>query len=343
MPDAELYVTEADLPGAILSHAPICEILPGTSVRKPDATPFDFAHGKCGIVHHRGDKYGVQWAGSDSVFEYPSETLFSVAKEAVNPAAEIETKVAARPAEAKLIRVTDQASLDAVADRLAVNKALQKEASEIFDGVISAAHEAHKKAIAAKKRVTDPLTTEETILKSACQHYIVEQRRIQEENERIARLAREAEERRLLAEAEEKRQREEKDLNERLAREHAERIEQHLNDLPADTPVEVVQAICDLPAPEAVTLPMDIPELPAVVRSTPAVSLPKGLSVSEKYKAVVTNLSLLCRAVADGSVPSSYVEPNMTALNARARADKQAMNVPGVKVERDFSTAQRSR
>ena len=55
-----------------------------------------------------------------------------------------------------------------------------------------------------------------------------------------------------------------------------------------------------------------------------------GISTRENYKARVTDLRKLCLAVAKGQVPISYVEANMTALNARAKADKLTMAVPGV-------------
>lgn len=261
----------------------------------------------------------------------------------LEPAAAIHAKVATRPAEARAIEVLDQVTLDAVGERLAINKALQKEAAEIFDPVIAKSHEAHKSALAAKKRVTDPLTSEEAILKLAAQKYIVEQRRIAEELEREERIRREAEERRLLAIAEEERRAKEAEINAALEAEHAAEVERALEALPLDTAADVVEAICNTPAPEPIRIPLDIPEFAPAVRQAPAVVMPKGLGVSERYKAVVTSITLLCKAVAEGKAPATYVEANMTALNARARADRQAMSVPGVKVERDYSTSQRSR
>jgi hypothetical protein len=57
----------------------------------------------------------------------------------------------------------------------------------------------------------------------------------------------------------------------------------------------------------------------------------------------VTNWTLLARAIGEGKVPASYGEPVMKNLNARARADGPAMNIPGVKVVPVARTAQRSR
>lgn len=268
----------------------------------------------------------------------------------VDPAAAIENKVAPRVAEARLMVVTDQSTLNAVGDRLAINKALQKEAGDIFDPVIAAAHEAHKKAIAGKKKVTDPLTQEESILKLVAQGYVVEQRRLAAEAERIEQAVREATQRRLLAIAEEERKAREREINDRLEREHAEEVERAIEAAeanPGSWPEDVaaeVQAIIASPAPEPVHIPLDIPEMPAV--AAPAVAtpvLPKGMSVSDKVKVTVTNITLLCRAIAEGKAPANYVEANMKALNARARADGLAMSIPGVKAERDYTTGQRTR
>ena len=52
---------------------------PGDRVRRPDATIFDFAHGRTGTVHVEDDPYGpgkrwgVQWDGDARIFQYPPE------------------------------------------------------------------------------------------------------------------------------------------------------------------------------------------------------------------------------------------------------------------------------
>ncbi len=259
-----------------------------------------------------------------------------------DPETAIALKVAPRVAEAQLIKVVDQPTLNIVGERLAANKALQKEAAEVFDPVIQAAHEAHKKAIAAKKKITDPLTQEEAILKGAAQVYVLEQQRLASEREREERQRREAEERRLLLQAEEDRKRRQEEINAQLEKEHAEEVERALENLPADTPQEVIQAICESPAPEPVIIPLEIPELAPVVPVS-TVQMPKGMSITKRYKAEVTSLALLCRAVAEGKVPSSYVTANMSALNTRANADKLEFSVPGVRAVPDSTMSQRSR
>lgn len=67
----------------------------------------------------------------------------------------------------------------------------------------------------------------------------------------------------------------------------------------------------------------------------PTVILPKrelndGISKRVSWHAEVTDLKALVQAVASGALPLSYIEPNMAALNQRARGDKAEMRVPGV-------------
>ena len=309
----------------------------------------DLAYQRTGTVNIEDGKTGIQWDGGETVYEYPGDTAVvqvswrSIAPQS-DPAVEIENAVAPRPAEARAIKVIDQATLDAVGERLAANKALQKEADRIFDPVIATGLAAHRAAIAAKRKVTDPLTQEETILKGAAQGYILEQRRIADEAEHKAREVREAEERRLLAEAEQRRQEEQARINAALALEHAEEVERALVDAEqSGASQEEIAAICETPAPEPVVIPLDIPVFAPAKAVVPAVSLPKGMSVATTYTAEVTNWTLLARAIGEGKVPASYGEPVMKNLNARARADGPAMNIPGVKVVPVARTAQRSR
>ncbi len=263
----------------------------------------------------------------------------------VDPAVAIENKVAPRVAEARLLKVIDQVTLNAVAERLAINKALQKEAGEIFDPVIAAAHDAHKKAIAGKKKVTDPLTQEEGILKLVCNTYLSEQERIERARLEQERLAREAEERRLLAEAEETRKRLEQETNERIQREHAEEVERVAQELEASgASAQEVYEVLETPAPAPVSIPLDIPVLPvAPVRQAPAIVTPKGMARRVTFKAEITNLTLLCRAIGEGKVPASYVDANMTKLNQRVRADEGKIDIPGVRAVEDSSISSRAR
>ena len=69
----------------------------------------------------------------------------------------------------------------------------------------------------------------------------------------------------------------------------------------------------------------------------------KGVSTaSEKYKATVTNLMELVKAVAEGKVPILALQADEKFLRQQANSMKQLLNYPGVKVERDFSTSFRT-
>jgi hypothetical protein len=61
----------------------------------------------------------------------------------------------------------------------------------------------------------------------------------------------------------------------------------------------------------------------------PVYNKAQGVSVREQWKCVVVDIKKLCLAVAKGVVSAEYVIPNQTALNARARADKKTLNIPG--------------
>ncbi len=68
---------------------------------------------------------------------------------------------------------------------------------------------------------------------------------------------------------------------------------------------------------------------PTVVRSAPRVS---GLSTRKVYTVEITDIKALCKAVAEGRVPASYVEANLKVLNAQARTLKTEFVCDGVKV-----------
>jgi hypothetical protein len=68
--------------------------------------------------------------------------------------------------------------------------------------------------------------------------------------------------------------------------------------------------------------------------ATPIVSQPKlsRTAFVEHDRAECYDIRALCRAVADGSVPSDLVLPNQSRLNALARALKSAFRVPGCRI-----------
>jgi len=72
-------------------------------------------------------------------------------------------------------------------------------------------------------------------------------------------------------------------------------------------------------------------EIAMVAPKVEPISAPKVVAVRTIWQAEVYDLMALLKAIVDGQQPIEYVQPNMTALNARARADKTLMKVPGVR------------
>lgn len=260
------------------------------------------------------------------------------------PQERLEQEALTIPQRARGILVKDQASLDEAGCMLTdVIKPLRKQAAEVFNPIIAAAHKSHAEALAGKAKVEKPLIEAEDILKRSVGGYLREQERIRSEEEnRLRREQREREEREA-KEAEARRIEEEKALNEQIAREHAEEVERQLEALPANTPAEVVRDICTQPEPEPIRIAPEMPVFMSAVTVAPRVVTPTGVSTTQKWKAEVFSVQLLCRAIADGKIPANFIEPNMTALNAMARANKQALNVPGVRAVADTTVSARSR
>jgi hypothetical protein len=111
----------------------------------------------------------------------------------------------------------------------------------------------------------------------------------------------------------------------------AEKAEQH-----KATSIEVEEMITE-PVKEATqkAVPVYIPpaqNLPSVAPPTKKVfERSAALSPKTKYKADVFDIRLLCRAIADGRVSPMYVEPAQAKLNSVANAERDTLNIPGVR------------
>jgi len=108
----------------------------------------------------------------------------------MNAIIEIEKKALTIPEQAKQIAVTDNATFQVAAAFLLDVKALQKQINETFDPIVKKAHEAHKEAVAQKKKVEAPLLQAEALVKPQMAAYIEEQERRRRQEE--ARLQAEA-------------------------------------------------------------------------------------------------------------------------------------------------------
>lgn len=257
---------------------------------------------------------------------------------------ELEQRALTIPQEARLIVVRDQASLDTAGAMLTERiKPLRKEAADVFDPIISGAHQAHKTALAGKARVEAPLIEAEKILKVSVGAYLEQVEKIRQAEEDRLRREQEALEAEERIAAESRRREEEAALNKQLEEEHALEIERQLDALPADASPEVIAELCGTPAPEPIRLATEMPTFAPAPVVAPTVAAPRGVGLTQTWSAEVTSIQLLCRAIAEGRLPAHYVEPNMTALNALARANKKSFDVPGCKAVTKSTVSARGR
>jgi len=237
------------------------------------------------------------------------------------------------PERARALTITDQASYDTAAGMKKTLADFRKRIVEEFAPLKQAAHNAHRLLTSKEASCLAPITEAEQILVGAINRFTDEQERLRREEqarldaqrreaERIERERAEAEHRALLAKQAEERQREEE---QRLAA----AVQAEELGASADVVESVMAAplrhVEEAPPVEALMRPVEAP-----VVAAPTFQRQTGLGIRETWKAEVKDIKALCRAVADGRVPDTYVTANMTALNSRARSDKQAMQVPGV-------------
>jgi len=198
------------------------------------------------------------------------------------------------PEQAKAITITSAETYTQAANFKITLAGWRKKIVDEFAPMKEAAHKAHKAITAKEGEYLKPITEAEATLKAAIVKW-------QDEQEAIRR----AEQRRLELEAQMQR-----DL------ERQQREEEALNAAIAEGTEEVyVEPVAYVPPPIA----------------APTYEAVKGLGITRRWGAEVTDIKKLCRAVADGVVPETYVLPNQVALNQRAAADKQSMTLPGVK------------
>lgn len=201
---------------------------------------------------------------------------------------------------AKIVKIQDQQSYDSAASLLADEiKPLRKRWADYWRGAdketgpLSLAYRAYDSLIDKFNQGEKPLKEAEDAVAMAIRRWDAEQVRLREERQRQAQLK--AEE---YARVE--------------AAKQAEFAEM------AGASEQEVQAIAS--APIAVVAP----PVEATYDRRP------GLTRKLSWKAKVTDIKKLCAAIGKGLAPTTFVEPNESALNARANSDKSAMNIPGV-------------
>lgn len=210
----------------------------------------------------------------------------------------LERKALYWPTRARELKVYDQNSYDLAADCLRGIKILREEIEATFGPICRKAFEAHREAVAQRKKVEAPLEEAEATFKASVAAFLREQERISQEAERIAR-------------------------------EEAERIEAER----LEAAIEAAEQ--DGATAEEVAAMIEQPIIAPAVSVAPTVQQASGISMAKTYRVEVVNLRELCKAVATGQAPESYVAAAMPALNGVARATKGAVRIPGCRVVED--------
>jgi hypothetical protein len=207
---------------------------------------------------------------------------------------ELEQQALTWPEKAKAITIRDQETYNQAAGLLISIAALEKQIIDHHADPKRKAFESHRAICAAEKRLLDPLQDAKTVVKHSIGAWEQEQERIRRESERKA-------------------------LEQARIHEEEARLSLAVQAEQLGATEETKQEILNTPIP-----------MPTLV-AKPTFNRAAGLSTSQRWKAEVTDIKSLCRAVADGKASTELVQGNMTALNAMARAMKSTLNIPGVR------------
>lgn len=203
------------------------------------------------------------------------------------------------PDRARAVRIVDLESYRIASGMLLGIKDLRHEVDEGYDKIIRKAFEAHREAVATKKKYEAPLLEAERVIKDAIVAFDAEQERARVALERqLQEQARELEEARQLEEAAALE-------TEALATGDTALLEE---------------------ARELASAPVAAPAV-FVPRATPTVA---GISLRETWSAHVTDFQKLVAFVAANPSYLNLLQVNTTALNQQARSLKASLRIPGV-------------
>lgn len=225
-------------------------------------------------------------------------------------------------ARARGLSITDRESCVNASTFLRSIKGLRAQIQQWFEPHVEAAMETKRKAEAARKALTDerdrmeaPLVDAEGIVKRALLTFENEQERLRRE-----------EEQRLQAEAQKE--------AERATLEAAAALEMDANQMRSPQVAEEMRQ----EALDILAQPIDAPVV-SVAKMMPKV---QGVTYRDQWKAHQDiDIKALARAVASGLVPSTFLTPNLTAINQFARSTQGTSPVPGVKFWNDCQIAAR--
>ena len=210
---------------------------------------------------------------------------------------EIEQRTQTMLQRAQALEIVDQTTYDAAVELGRAIKDLRAEAEAHHRPVIQAALEAHRRALEAFRRIDEPLRAAEIEIKRRLSAWVAEQERLRQEAERRAR--------------------------EEAERAAAEALEAQLEQMEAaGAPVEVVEAVIR----QAEAAPIAAP------RVAPQYERAQGIAARKAYRAQVVSMIEFIRWVAANPTHESLLTVNQSALNALARAQRENLRIPGVRV-----------
>ncbi len=209
---------------------------------------------------------------------------------------ELEPETVTLAAQAETLVVIDDATLERAGELIKDAHGRKKFIEDVFEPMRVSAKNTYDEVRALIQRATEPLEKVKDILSTKGSSYLAErERRMREEAQRRELIAKQQAEEQALAQAAE-----------------AERMGD--KELAAQILAEGVDPLMQPSAPSA----------------DYAINL-VGLKYTEHWSAEVIDLAKLVKAVAEGKQPITLLAANQTALNQMARAQKGAMNVPGVR------------
>jgi hypothetical protein len=233
---------------------------------------------------------------------------------------------------AKVLIVSDQLTYNLATELYKAALDIEKQVHAAHDPVCEHWHKLHKQATTNRDADLSKVVEAKKLFKSKAAAWQDEQERIRREEERrlqeearrkaeeearIAREAAEAERKRLAAIEEEERL--------RLA------AEAEAQGATQEQVTEILETPLAIPEPEPFFVQEPTP-LPTVA---PTYQKAAGFSVRMNYSAVVVDINELIRAAATNKHFAQYLIPNQSAINALAKATKDAFSLPGCALKKE--------
>jgi hypothetical protein len=219
---------------------------------------------------------------------------------------ELEKKALDWPKYAESLAIVDQESYDRAAFLLKDLAELEGKIKDHHAPVKKAAFDAHKAAVAAEKRLLEPIERARGIIVRTIIRWDEQQNRIRMELEAKAKEAAAK-------------------LSDDIVLEQAIAAEE------MGASVEETNGILDM------VVPLPVPQM------APTYQKLSGISTRNSWKAEVTDLRALCLAIGQGKCSENLVVPNLAGLNALARVEKSTLRVPGVRAVMDTGIAVRTK